>query len=460
MASRFIWTTLLASGCTLVMAQNLFSPTEIRSIQNRWSKDCTFESGLPSDANRKGSHAVRLTAEGSEWLWSYYRARGLGKVNPESSPTSNDPTVQAWEKWIDAKIAFDRYQASLLVAERNWRDHEVVAPPAGEIPAASHPGPMPADLLALAGEAPAMAEAVQIREYRIGFPTGTELTYRDNIITRTKWAYYRFPEGVQSAGQQVKKMPAAELQRLFSLAGLANSVQRVMAAVSLLEGGFDSVNTYDTGFLSVGVIQFATLRGGGGSLGRVMQRYKHDDPEAYQRNFRDYGIDVNRSGLLVAVRLESGEELVGPEAVREIIADKRLVAVFQHAGQRCDQFKVAQIRIAHDEYYPAEDTLTVRTSNGELRLKVKDFIRSEAGLATLMDRKVNTGKTDPLLAVVQRLADQRDIKTASELAALEAEIIRQMKYRKDYLSDIALSQPRDGASESYRGAPTKRDRRR
>jgi len=81
-------------------------------------------------------------------------------------------------------------------------------------------------------------------------------------------------------------------------------------------------------------------------------------------------------------------------------------------------------------------------------------------MATLMDRKVNTGKTDPLLAVVQRLADQRDIKTAAQLAALEAEIIRQMKYRKDYLNDIALSQPRDGASESYRGAPTKRDRRR
>jgi hypothetical protein len=46
-------------------------------------------------------------------------------------------------------------------------------------------------------------------------------------------------------------MSPEELNRIFAASGLTPVEARVMRAVSLLEGGFDSINTYDTGF-SVG----------------------------------------------------------------------------------------------------------------------------------------------------------------------------------------------------------------
>ena len=75
-------------------------------------------------------------------------------------------------------------------------------------------------------------------------------------------------------------MPDARLKALFAAAGFTGSEQRVMKAVSRLEGGFDSVNTYDTGFVSIGFIQFITEGEGKGSLLEVLQQEKADQTDA------------------------------------------------------------------------------------------------------------------------------------------------------------------------------------
>ena len=107
-----------------------------------------------------------------------------------------------------------------------------------------------------------------------------------------------------------------------------------MRAVSILEGGFDSVNTYDTGYVSVGFIQFASLKEGGGSLGAVLKNFKAADPLAFASDFHRFGVDVDETGHLVVVDPTSGAVATGAEANARIIEDKRLIAVFGRAGAR------------------------------------------------------------------------------------------------------------------------------
>jgi hypothetical protein len=75
-----------------------------------------------------------------------------------------------------------------------------------------------------------------------------------------------------------------------------------------------------------------------------------------------------------------------------VIEDKRLTAVFQRAGRKSEAFRVAQIKTARASYWPAGDPVQITLPNGKtISGVVSDFIKSEAGLATLLDRKVNTG---------------------------------------------------------------------
>ncbi|MFY7807506.1 MAG: hypothetical protein ACOVSV_00815, partial [Fimbriimonadaceae bacterium] len=83
----------------------------------------------------------------------------------------------------------------------------------------------------------------------------------------------------------------------------------------------------------VGLIQFATLKEGGHSLGQVMLRMKQEDPEEFRTHFRKFGLDVTDNGLLMAADLESGATRIGPEANQQIIEDKQLIAAFQRAGR-------------------------------------------------------------------------------------------------------------------------------
>ena len=87
----------------------------------------------------------------------------------------------------------------------------------------------------------------------------------------------------------------------------------------------------------------------------------------------------------------TGAELSGPDAVHKIVDDKRLIAIFQRAGRHSHAFKVAQVKIAKSHYWPAEDQFTVVLDGRTITGRVSDVIHTEAGMATLFDRKVNRG---------------------------------------------------------------------
>lgn len=420
----------------------MFTPAEREEIEKYWAEAERYRVGLPANVERDGLWQVRLTPAGSLWLWSYDRARGLGKTPPnQPAPILNDEQ-RAWDAWIDARVAWDRARAEEDAAARMGRVIAVSAP---------DPGPIPEALQLLVGDPPPFAEAVSPRRHTILFHDGHRVVFEDNARMRPRYAYYRFREGVMHGGTPVGRLPEPELRRLMSKAGIDDRELRIMRAVSLLEGGFESVNTYDTGFVSIGFLQFASLRDGAGSLGQVMLRMKRQNPTEFRRDFRRFGLDVTDQGRLVAFDLSAGVERVGPEANQRIIRDRRFAAVFHRAGTRSEAFRLAQLREAMASYYPADDRVQLVVGDRSLTVRVGDVVRSEAGLATLMDRKVNTGKLDPLPSLLQDLVIEQGPEVLDQPALIERNLVEALVFRKNYLADNSLSQPRLIADVAARG---------
>ena len=405
-------------------------------------------SGLPDNVRQNGAWQVRLTVEGSVWLRNYSRSRGIGKSQPNLVATS---TRTDWENWINAKVAWDRSNAALEARKKNVEQHGAEAP---KLVVANSPGPAPADLVAQVGQPPLFAEAVRPTLHRVAFEDSNKHGWLDNPDMRIRYEYYRFKEGVQDGGTSMAKVPEHVVTQLLKNAGIEGTVRKVFGAVSLLEGGFDSINTYDSGYVSVGFIQFACLSEGAGSLGQVMLRQKANDATSFERDFRRFGLDVSPNGSLIALNIATGEELIGPAAALQIIKDKRLIGVFQRAGRLSDANRIAQLQIAKQQYYPAGDNLLVPVDGRILSGTVGSIIKSEAGLATLMDRKVNTGKLDPILTVLQGLARAYKVQKFEDFANHEREIVEKMRWRKSYLDEPTLTQPVQKPDNNSQGQPT------
>lgn len=452
---------VLALGAILAAVQQplMFDDNDKRAVVSYWSESSRYHVAPPADFKKKGLWQVRLTVAGSTWLWNFNKARGVS-MKPTQDSTGDAERDKVWDAWIDAKVNYDRWVAWQVAQNANMMVTGSVLDIKDAPQEVRFPGPMPFEMAefcrkpyttqtglnttlnAPPGDPPAFAEAVVPMEHKVKFDDGTELTYQDNCRMRIKYPYYRFDQGVLSAGTPVKSIPDKELDALLKKAGVSAGESRVMKAVSVLEGGFDSVNTYDTGYVSVGFIQFATLKDGAGSLGRMLLDYKTTDPENFQKDFRRFGIDVSPIGVLTCLDWQTGLEVNGPDANKRIIEDKRLIAVFQRAGKVSDAYNAAQIRAAKNQFYPADDNISISIAGVTVTGKVKDFIKTEAGMATLMDRKVNTGKLDPLGTVLQKLLLKYSVSSFQELAKYERQIVTELKYRKDYLKDTSLSQPK------------------
>lgn len=422
--------------CVRARTAPLFTDAERARVVAYWNAAGRYEHGMPVDP--ASPWQVRLTPEGSAWFLAYQRAiRGAEKLPPNQDATATAAT-QAWEAWVKAKLVHDRWDASQLAdaanaARADQRGSAAQFPPA-------EPGAMPADLAAAAGNAPDFATACIPLKYKVVFDDGEAFPYKDHVSFRDRFAYYRFPQGTVAYGQALADMPDSELTPLFSTA-MTPSEARVAMAVSKLEGGFETVNTYDTGYVSIGFIQFITGADGKGSLAQVLAYQKKYAIVDFLIEFHRYGIDVNGDGEIVVLDPSTGAEVSGAAAVMRIIEDKRLTAVFQRIGRHSKAFRTAQIAVAKRIYWPADLDVTFTVGGKELAGKVSDVVKSEAGLATLFDRKVNRGNINPFADVVAQVMTVHKLKTLPEAAAYERDIIAQMKYRTDFLQYGTLSQP-------------------
>ncbi len=420
-----------------------FPQEERQKALDFWSQPGRYTVTPPDSVKDRGLWQVRETVAGSTWIFNYNRAR-RSFAPPTQDAAAQNPQQKAWVDWIQAKVAYDRWNAYQVAEKANLQILALDLPkPDRSIPSSPPPlpGPEPSDLMTLAGSPPKMAEAVVPMQHKVTFDDDT-LTYSDNPrLGNPKYPYYRFATGVMDEGKAVRSMPKDHLQTLFQLAGLDDTASHVMAAVSMLEGGFDSINTYDTGFVSAGFIQFACLKEGAGSLGGMLVGYKQDKPDKFEQDFQRFGIDVQPDGRLDVIDPDTGGEYLGPDAALKVIDDKRLIAVFERAGQVSDDYIAAQIKSAKSMFYPSDDAVTVNIGGATTTGKVSDVIKSEAGLATLMDRKVNTGNLSQLSDLLSTVADRIHATSLADLAPYEADIVVAMKYRQNYLADPTLTQP-------------------
>ena len=192
--------------------------------------------------------------------------------------------------------------------------------------------------------------------YKIVLPWEKSVYYYapNNLKPQTKYPLSK--EGIFYAGTPVRAQK--DIAQVFRPAGVVDPLaQNVLIKVSGQECGFDAVNTWDTGYFSVGFIQFTTGDNPTGrSLVSVMQRMKSADRRSakeFDYYFTRRGIDV-RQGQLVVKNPATNKMLTGAAAVTAIIDDKRLIAVFQNAGARSKAFQVAQVREAYQAYYMAD----------------------------------------------------------------------------------------------------------
>jgi hypothetical protein len=424
---------------------SLFSADERTQIVGYWADPNRYKKSVPDSAKEKGLWQVRLTPDGSLWLWNYNKVRKVSAPpTQDAAPATGEQEV--WEAWLLKKLRYDRWQAWQTAGEAN---KQILGPDFAGKPdkgitdeEPERPGPEPVSMFAVAGSPPVLAKAVVPMEHTITFDDAT-IQYTDNVrMSNPRYAYYRFADGVNSEGAGISTVAPDRVARLFQLAGCTDSEARVMKAVSPLEGGFDAVNTYDTGFVSVGFIQFASLKGGAGSLGSLLLAYKQDDPTDFGNDFHKYGVDVAPNGELDVLDPATGAEVFAADANSSIIADKRLVAVFQRAGLKSDAFCAEQIKSAKAQFYPANDLVTLNCPDGlTLTGKVSDFVKSEAGLAMLFDRKVNTGSILALSRIAIQVAAEHHCTEITDLCHYEREIVASLKYRTDFSLDSTLSQP-------------------
>jgi hypothetical protein len=457
--------------CGAQKASTVFTDNERANLVTFWSSPGRLTQAVPSDAQTKGIWQVRLTPEGSAWLFKYQNELGGKGLPPTAAPNSvtNGQAEKAlWKTWVQARIAADRARALAAAKASN----ETFLNATGQLPSRKgpqiprvtpqdpqsqpDPGPIPASLLAVVGNPPPFAAAVVPMQHTITFEDGEAFKYTDNPMLPASYAYYRFPQGVAVYGSASAD---PEAKSVFADAGLTESEQRIAAAVSKLEGSFESINTYDTGFVSVGFLQFITFEDGKHSLAEVLLKEKADNPDAFATDFHKYGVDLSADGVITVVDPGTGAEISGPDAVHKIVDDKRLIAVFQRAGRHSHFFKVAQVMVAKSHYWPTEDTFTVMLDGMVLTGKVGDVVRSEAGIATLFDRKVNRGSCAPIADVVARVMHDNGLTNLKDAQAYEADIIKALKYRADFLKDTTLSQP-GAASDSGDSAPAQQSAQR
>jgi hypothetical protein len=392
-----------------------------------------LQARIPGDYRRE-ARAPRLssTPSGSKWLYDYHQ------LTHSSPPVSAcQECLIGWNAWIKQRIAAD------------WQAENAAATPSASLVTGSR---IPENLRTILGVPPKFAGWVTPVEHTVTFGAN-RVVLEDHPALARRFRFYRFESGVMEVGRPLNQWHPGDLTRLFQQCGLSESDSRVLLAVSRLEGGFDSVNTYDTGGVSAGFIQFSTGLKGDGALTEVLQQEGRVAPDAYRRDFFDHGIAVDDHKVLHVIDPVTGREEQGADAVLCVVHHPRLAAVFVHAGRHSREFQVAQVQVAMRRFSPGNDLLIVRRPDGSLfRGRVKDVVHSEAGIATLLEAKINTGKlSQKFRRAVQMAADKYKTSTWRELARHEYEIVSLSKNRASFLDQPGLRQPPLSGSDSVKG---------
>ncbi|MCS7019609.1 MAG: LysM peptidoglycan-binding domain-containing protein [Cytophagales bacterium] len=259
-------------------------------------------------------------------------------------------------------------------------------------------------------------------QYRVTYPLptgGTDTaTFRDNINS----AHRVYADGIMYVG---KSSPRNIPVEAYTQVGLSLPLARALKVVSENEGNFDAINSYDKAIFSYGFIQFAG--GAGGGLGAMLMIVKTKQPQVFHQMFGQYGIDVQNATprpVITCAAPETNRILSGDEACLYLKSNKQLTAAFIAAGFHPSVI-LAQLESATRGYVaPALGMRTDLVLAGQLYTGVllSDIIRSEAGIATMIDLTVNqwiVRTAGFFRQALEQIAAADGIRTPQQLASVD-----------------------------------------
>lgn len=417
---------------SIALQAQSFDPVERQRIVQFWSEPGRYTVTPLDKAGNESPWKVRLSPEGAAWRKRYQAITNEDpiKLNPDVIGTKS---YADWHDWVKAQAAFDRQEAVRRADASNtvFRRGQTGVANKPSAPLAFAPGRIPIELERQLGTPPPFWREMLPKRYEVVFPGEPPYRYEDSIYTDT--TSFLSANGVRDFGTKYHPLvlPKDTIDALFDITNLTQEERLVVMAVSTKEGGFDAINTYDSGYVSVGFLQFIAHANGNYSLKDVLRRHRGSAPAAFERDFRRYGIDLTRDETTIAVvNPTNGQELNGAAAVRAIIEDKRLTAVFQRAGQTSNEFRAAQVWVAYQSYWPGKEVITLE--NGQ-RVRVSDIIKTPQAMTNLMDTSVNKGRgffTKRMKETLDKLMRTHQLTNATELATYETQISEAMVNRK------------------------------
>lgn len=355
-------------------------------------------------------------------------------------PKAVKDKAEPWRRWL-----------SEYEAHAQWKLHK-------QGPPVKDPGSIPSELATqrfrgdLLGEPPPAAFRF-IYSYAVTLPDGSEYAFRDDPVHLEDRCVLQ-ESGVIKTGLPIWGRP--EVEELLDSAHITDATERkVMKKVAEAQGGFETINTCDSGYVCAGFVPFCAGEDGDGSLAQLLVGMKATSPSEFEACFRDLGIDVDKRALVV-IHPTTGRLLRGKEAVHAIVDDKRLTALFCNAGKKSRAYQITQLKLARELYYLASQDFTLKALVGSgdkavlvtLSGKYGDVLRSEAGKVALMDRAVQRGVgnarqtfKEACLTVIQEKG-LCSVEALAQHESLITPVLQSLgKARLRVLEDKDLSQP-------------------
>jgi hypothetical protein len=227
-------------------------------------------------------------------------------------------------------------------------------------------------------------EETEVTTHDFVFADGEHVKVSDHVVSYATTA----PLGVDSDSEETKADKSAShaaVEAQMTNADLGSSRTKILKAVSGFEGGFDSVNSYDKKQVTWGFVQWAG--GSHSDLTQALAVIKKSYPDAFERNFQAYGIDVVKDQLVITSPDGTGQ-LVGDEAAAAIAKNPRLAAALSHAG-RDEDVQKGEVKAA--DQIEIEAALAMPVPVGKTKIPVGQIITSEYGVGVLANTYVHSG---------------------------------------------------------------------